>query len=217
MNILIVDDHAMATNFYETSLTEVFATVDQLKISKAINCKEAYHLIIEHAQGSDFDLAVLDFMLPSYDEQKVYNGADVGKLLRKYHPGCKIVLITAITQTLLIYDLWKTLHPDAFAIKCDIGVEDIMQIVRKIFNDGHFQSVTVKKSTMKIYNEKILVDDHNRQIIFNLAKGYKVKDLASIVCLPPSTIQKRILNMKSALGISSDKSLLIELNDKGFL
>lgn len=217
MNILIVDDHAMASKFYEACIADFFKDKQQLKIFNTGTCKDAYQAIVDKSKDERFTLAILDHQLPSHKEVQIYNGSDLGNLLRKHHPECKIIVITALTQALAIYDIVKKLQPDAFAIKSDIGSEDVLLIIEKVLNGEHFQSATVKRSTAKIYSEQIFVDDNNREIIFSLAKGYKIKDLSSIVRLPHSTIQKRILNMKSALGISSDQSLLLELNSRGFL
>ena len=62
-----------------------------------------------------------------------------------------------------------------------------------------------------------MVDDINRQILFFLSKGYKMKEVEEMVFLSGSAVQKRIASMKKAFEVSNDGSLVKEAIQQGFL
>ncbi len=213
MNILIVDDHPMVASFYEKMLLESFVhhTV------KAFDCEQAYYIITADTDERKFELAILDYRLPAYTEKNLNNGCDLALLTREKHPGCKIVFITAQTEVLIVYDILKKVYPEGLAIKNDIDIENFPKIVETVLQGNYYQSKLVKSCSSKIWHDEIMVDDDNRKIIFHLAKGYKVKELESVVDLSASTIQKRIINIKKNLGLPTDSGLVLELTKRGFL
>jgi len=97
MNILLVDDHFMAVEFYHNFLSEYFVTENSITVSKALNCEQAFNAIIDSNTVHPIDWAFLDYSLPAFDDQNLYSGSDVAQLVRKYHPNCKIVMITGHT------------------------------------------------------------------------------------------------------------------------
>ncbi|ALM50118.1 hypothetical protein AMR72_15160 [Flavobacterium psychrophilum] len=217
MNILIVDDHPMVARFYESMLQESFLQRADVHTVKAFNCEQAYKTITSDTDERKFELAILDYRLPAYTEIKILNGCDIANLVRKINPNCKIVFITAQTEVLIIYDIIKKVHPEALAIKNEIDSEIFHTIIETVMQGNCYQSKMVKACSSKIWRDEIMIDDDNRKIIFHLAKGYKVKDLESVVDLSQSTIQKRIINIKKNLGISAESGLVLELTRRGFI
>lgn len=162
-------------------------------------------------------LAIIDYRLPGYEQKQLFNGGDIAKLTRSLFPDCKIFIVTAQTEALIIYDILKKIHPDGLAIKSDIQADTFIDNVNTVLHGNLYYSAAVKACTQKIWQDKNFIDDDNRKIIFFLSKGYKVKDLESVVHLSLSTIQKRIIAMKKAIGINADSSLVAELSLRGFI
>src|SRR5690606_21815647 len=115
MNILIVDDHLMAIEGYIALLEK---EIPAFSASKVLNCEEAYHSI---NSTSVFDLAIIDYQLPEFEEKGLYCGVDVALLLQEHHPKCKIIMITAYEEATIVYSIHRKVQPDALIIKSDIS------------------------------------------------------------------------------------------------
>ncbi len=219
MNILVVDDHPMTAHFYESFLKDYFSGIGSpVRIAKALNCEHAYQSITRLNDSAErYDLAILDYNLPSFSSEKINSGIDIALLLRQYCPGCKIIMITGHAEALVVYEIIKKAHPEGIATKSDVTAENFPELLNMVVSGNYYQSATVKACALKIWEKDIMVDDHNRRIILHLSRGYKVKDLQGAVGLPASTIQKRIINIRKTLGVSDEGNLLRELERKGFI
>lgn len=164
MNILIVDDHPMNVELYENVLLQDFVSYKPLVITKAFNCKEGY-MAIEHAKLNHelfFDLAIIDYSLPIYQEKNILSGTDLANLIRKHFENCKIVIITSHTQKLLIYDIIRKIKPEGITIKADVTSLSFSNIL-----EGNlYQSTLVKEYVSEIWKKELMVEDTNRQILF---------------------------------------------------
>ena len=62
-----------------------------------------------------------------------------------------------------------------------------------------------------------MIEDHNRQILMYLSKGFKIKDLEQIINISASAIQKRIIKMKNVFEVTDDSNLVKEAIKQGFI
>ncbi|MFP9098813.1 response regulator [Flavobacterium sp. RHBU_24] len=214
MNILLVDDHPFTTDGYKTVMLKSFAE-NVTNIAIAASCKAAYDAVA--AARDSFTLAVIDQNLPAYDEKKLRNGTDIALLLRKTMPSCKIIMITAHTEILVLYDIFKRVNPEGFVTKSELTPENLGNAAKAITGGDTYISTTVSNSITEVWKKELMVDDTNRQILFFMAKGYKAMELANLVFLSDSSIQKRIASMKKAFGVIDNSSLVKEAIQQGFL
>ncbi|RWX01398.1 response regulator [Flavobacterium cerinum] len=218
MNILLVDDHPMALDLYENVILENFKHLAPISITKALNCKDAYDAITTvKNNNTSFDFAILDYSLPVYKEKNILSGNDIANLIRKENHSCKIVIITSHTQILLVYDILKKTQPNGMAIKNDITASGLKKMLEKVLNGDLYQSELVKKYVKEIWKKELLAEETNRQILFYLSKGYKVKELDRVIALATSTIQRRIIDIKKTFNVSDDTSLIKEAIKQGFI
>lgn len=185
--------------------------------TKAFNCEQAYNAIIANAGGTLFELVLVDYRLPAYEQRMIFNGCDVAKLARKKNPNCKVVLITAQTEILVVYDILQKVHPEALALKNDIDGDSFSELIKTVLDGNFYQSETVKSCLAKIWDNSILADEHNREILLNLEKGYKISELHTVIPLAEITIKKRIGQIRKALQINSGDNLLFEIKKRGVL
>ena len=217
MNILIVDDHPITGEGYKNAIERV-VTSERSNFQLAYDCKEGYEKILEGKASQEiFDLAIIDYGLPSYTEQKLLSGCDLGMFLKKIMPDCKIIMITAHTEVIIVYDIYKRFSPDGLVIKNDITPHNLPNIIDEVMDGGQYLSVTVKNCIKEIWKKDLMVEDFNRQILFYLTKGYKVKELEGVISLAATTIQKRIINMKKAFDVTDDSNLIKEAIKQGFI
>lgn len=214
MNILIVDDHPMTVSGYIESLSAATLINQPLMFCKAYNCEEAFQ---KSCEAISLELAIIDYGLPAYETENLYSGSDVAMMVRQKHPDCKIVIITAHTEILLVYGILKSVQPDGLLLKNEITPENLPLIVHQILDGNPFQSRGVRNIVKEIWKKDLLVDDINRQILIYLSKGYKIKKVEKVLSLSISAIQRRISMMKDAFDVKEDSSLVEEAFLNGFL
>ena len=218
MNILVVDDHPMTVEGYINTLSNAPFGLNSPIFSRAHNCKEAYLKILNYrAIKKSFDIAIIDKNLPAYEENEILSGSDLAHFIREMMPDCKIIMITAHTEIIIVYEIFKNIKPDGFFIKNDITPEKLQEGLMQIIKGEPYQSPMVKSCINEIWKKKLMVDDYNRQILIYLSKGFKIKELEEIIALTTSAIQKRIIRMKDVFEVSDDSSLVKEAIKQGFI
>lgn len=218
MNILLVDDHPMTVEGFMSALMQVNFTEKEVVFTKAHDGKEGYHTIIKTSETTrPFDLAIIDQGLPAYPEQSIASGSDLALLIRKQMPDCKIIMVTAHTEVIIIYEIAKKVRPDGLIIKNDINPDNLQLIVSEVIQGRQYQSPMVKNCIIEIWKKELMIEDSNRQILLCLSRGFKIKELENIVNLTSSAIQKRIIRMKNAFDVTDDTSLIKEAIKQGFI
>ncbi|MFV8377090.1 response regulator [Flavobacterium sp. LB1P62] len=218
MNIFIVDDHPMTVEGYVNALLAAPFGLCQPIFTKAKNCEEAYTVLSRASSPKQlFDIAIVDKGLPGYEVKSILSGSDLAILIREKMPNCKIIMITAHTEVIIVYDIAKKIRPEGLIIKNDITPEKLQQAVMEIMQGNQYQSPTVKSCINEIWKKELMIEDHNRQILLYLSKGFKIKELEGIIHLTTSAIQKRIIRMKKAFEVTDDSGLVKEAIKQGFI
>lgn len=218
MNVLVVDDHPMTVEGYINTLSNAPFGLNSPIFSRAHSCKEAYLSLLNYSSlKKSFDIVIIDKNLPTYEEKAILSGSDLALFIRKMMPNCKIIMITAHTEIIIVYEIYKSVKPDGLFIKNDITPEKLQEGLMEIIKGSSYQSPMVKTCINEIWKKKLMVDDYNRQILLYLSKGFKIKELEDIISLTTSAIQKRIIRMKDVFEVSDDSSLVKEAIKQGFI
>lgn len=218
MNVLVVDDHPMTVEGYINALLIPPFGLNSPVFSKANNCKEAYCTINgKFTAKESFDIAIIDKGLPGYEEKSILSGNDLAVFIREIMPNCKIIMITAHTEIIIVYEIYKNVRPDGLIIKNDITPEKLQQAVTEVSKGYSYLSITVKNCINEIWKKELMVEDYNRQILFYLSKGFKIKELEGVIYLTTSAIQKRIIRMKKVFNVTDDSGLVKEAIKQGFI
>lgn len=218
MNVLIVDDHPMIVDGYVNALQKEKSFKNAMIFYKSFDCETAYQIISRlKLSNANFDIAIIDFGLPSYEDMGLYDGSNLATLLQKNMPSCKIIMVTAHTEILKVYDINKRIRPDGLITKNDVSPENLVSITKLILDGTTYQSPTVKKCISEIWKKELMVEDYNRQILFYLSKGIKAKDLDKVITISYSAIQKRIIKMKKAFDVTDDSGLVNEAIKLNFI
>lgn len=218
MNIFLVDDHPMTVEGYSNALLETPFGLRNPIFTKAYNCEDAYAILLRKLSLNElFDIAIIDKGLPSYDTKSILSGSDLAILIREKMPNCKIIMITAHTEVIIVYDIVKKVRPEGLIIKNDITPQKLQQAVIDIIAGEQYYSTIVKRCINEIWKKELMIEDYNRQILLYLSKGFKIKELESIIHLTTSTIQKRIIRMKKAFDVTDDTGLVKEAIKQGFI
>ncbi|HKO76841.1 MAG TPA: hypothetical protein VJU52_06465, partial [Flavobacterium sp.] len=120
-------------------------------------------------------------------------------------------------EIIIVYEIYKKIRPDGLIIKNDITPNKLQQAMVEIMEGNPFQSTMVRNCINEIWKKELMVEDYNRQILYYLSKGFKIKELEGVICLTTSAIQKRIIRMKKAFEAKDDSSLVKEAIRQGFI
>ena len=219
---LIVDDHPFIIEAYKNAIKKYSLQGMEFVITQANDCKSGYELI-DGANAKEFDLAFFDISMPEYAEKGIFSGEDLAVLLRRRPTPCKIILLTMHTELLKINSIIKNVNPDGLIIKNDLTFDELIFAIDKILNNGNYYSQTVIKligqSTQSNTIDTIELDIFDKQILRQLAKGIKTKDLPDFIPLSLSAIEKRKLNIRELLNetTGSDIDLIRAAKDKGII
>ena len=214
MNVLIVDDHPITVNGYQESLSNAPFFSASVHFIKAYSCEEAYYKL---QNTTHFELALIDFGLPTFLDKDIASGSDLAKVIKQLHPECKIIIITAHTEVLLVYEIFKHTQTEGLIIKNDLTPENLPIAVLKVLDGAKFHSASVTKVIQEIWKKDLMVDDTNREILMYLARGYKIKDIERSTLHSMSTVQRRIAQMKDVFNVTEETSLIKEAYQQGFL
>lgn len=218
MRFLLVDDHPMTISGYRSAI-EASGSFGDPVFTVAHTCEQAYNLIVpaSTAKKYTFDVAVIDYSLPPYPNGNMSSGADLTILIRKFMPDCRIVMITAHTEVLTLYNILRKVGSDALLTKQEVSPGNLATVIDKVLSGVTYHSPLVKECLDKIWMREVMVEDYNRQILYYLSKGYKVKNLHEVVPLASSTIQRRVISMKKVFEVKDDSSLIRRAFEEGFL
>lgn len=217
--ILIVDDHPINVDGYHTLLSNIESNKDA-EFLFAFDCEQAYNSIIKSKFiNSTIDFAFIDISLPAYDEKKLSSGGDIGILIRKTYPLCKIIIISMHKEPLWVNQIFKSINPEGFIAKSDINYKCFPEIFQSIEKNEIYLSQSIKKSQKLLFQKNINWDDNDSKILQLIAQGIKTKDLPDYIPLCLSAIEKRKANIKKQLILNtgSDKEMIDVAKKLGFL
>jgi DNA-binding NarL/FixJ family response regulator len=216
-NILIVDDHPFIIQGYKNAITRYNPSKYEFLISEAKDCESAYNLIT-NADTVAFDIAFLDISMPPYEEKGLYSGEDLAKLILKVMPNCKIILLTMFTEFLKIKTIIKNINPHGLVIKNDLTYDELLFAFNKVIKNEQYYSQSVLKM-LESQENAVEIDLFDKQILFHLSKGTRMKDIPQYIPISLNAIEVRKLNLKELLKVTegSDIDLVREARNIGLL
>lgn len=217
-HILIVDDHPFIIQGYKNAITRYKPDEFEFFIEQANDCKSGYD-IITNPETKDFDIAFLDISMPAYEEKGMFSGEDLAKLLNKYMPNCKIILLTMYTELLKIKNIIDTINPNGLVIKNDLTFDELLFGFDKVIKNEIYYSQSIQKMMDLDQSETIEIDLFDKQILFHLSKGTKTKEITQYIPISLEAIEKRKLSLKNRLDLKeeSDIELVREAKKRGLL
>ena len=218
VRILMIDDHPGMIEGYKAMLS-LNKEQHNIETISAFNCEEAYNLIINPANSSAFDLVFLDYSIPEFPEQKIYNGEDLGVLIRKHLPNTKIIMLTAHFDAIRLYNVVKKIQPNGLLVKSDYKPPHLLDAFEKVLaGETYYTPIVLEKVKEPLFTKGFL-DSLDREIIVLLAEGFQIKTIANKMNVSEDTIKKRKSKIKDLLGIEKggDEDILKECRCLGLL
>ncbi|SCY66586.1 transcriptional regulator [Flavobacterium caeni] len=218
VKILMIDDHPGMIEGYKAMLA-LNKQQHSIEITEAYHCEQAYHLITDPNHATFFDLVFLDYSIPPYPEQKIYNGEDLGVLIRKHMPETKIIMLTAHFDTIRLYNVVKKIQPNGLLVKSDYRPPQLIEAFEKVLDGEIYYTPLVTQKIKQPLFAQGLLDSLDREIIVLLAEGFQIKSIASKMNVSEDTIKKRKSKIKDLLNIEKggDEDILKECRSLGLL
>ncbi|MCT4629572.1 response regulator [Winogradskyella sp.] len=218
MEVLIIDDHPIQIDGYKTTLS-LSDIEEPLRFTSCNNCEEAYKVITAPQNKNRFTLAIIDYSIPPFESQKLFNGEDVALLMQQHFPETKIAIITSHTEAIVLYNVLKKVNPQGLMVKSDIDGESLLEAFSQLTKGNGYYSETVRQAKKTLISKEDLLDPTNRKIIELLAQGIKTKNIPTHLALSQSAVEKRKSRIKDVLDITkgNDEDILREVRKLGLL
>ena len=162
MNFVIIDDHPFILEGYANVIKQNYP---QSTIVKLASCEAVFDYFSNNAEAKRTDMVLVDFNIPSFEEEQLKNGIDAANFIRQIIPYCKVILLTAHTEKIYILDIIKNAKPDGFVTKGELTPEYLLELIQIVLDQGKFYSDFIQKTFNESLNDKSLIDDYNRQIV----------------------------------------------------
>jgi len=219
--VLIIDDHPIIADAYKSAFEYISGQNENVlfNISMANNCDTAVEKINNISTNNGYDIVFLDISLPPSSDGKYLSGEDLGIKLRQVSPNCKIIVSTTFNDNHRIQAILQNVNPDGFLIKNDITKDELVVSINTVMDDSPYYSKSVLQLFRKQGAVDFKLDKIDRQILYEMSIGTKMKDLPSIVPMSIAGIEKRKRNLKALFDIDAndDRTLILKAKEKGFI
>ncbi|SHL14137.1 DNA-binding response regulator, NarL/FixJ family, contains REC and HTH domains [Chitinophaga jiangningensis] len=215
--VLVAEDHEIVNISVQKTLEDL-AVQD---ISYAYYCDDALYKITQAFNaGNSYDLLITDLHFEADGhKQTLSGGIELITAARKVQPDLRILIFSLENRTAVIDNLYKNYHIDGFVAKARNDARALKEAINEIgqyrnYYPHHYRQSTNKKNAYSF-------SEYDINIITLLAQGMLIKDIPKYLQqkgIKPSglsTIEKRLNQMKEALGFTKNEQLVAYCKDTG--
>lgn len=219
--VLLIDDHPIILEVYKTALQEASLIIENttFEIETAQNPDEALEKIVFSSKIKNYDIIFLDMKLPPSKDEEILSGEDLGLKINELSPNSKIIVSTTFNDNYRVQNILRNVNPDGFLIKNDIDTEELIEAIKAVISDPPYYSKSVLKLVRKQMSSDYLLDRIDRQLLYELSIGTKMKDLPNILPMSMAGIEKRKRQLKEIFDVqdNEDRELILKAKEKGFI
>ncbi|SEM40863.1 DNA-binding response regulator, NarL/FixJ family, contains REC and HTH domains [Chitinophaga rupis] len=215
--VLIAEDHESANISLQKTLEDL-AIADT---AHAYYCDDALNKVaIALKAGSSFDLLITDlYFEPDACKQTLSGGMELIAAARKIQPDLKILVFSAENRPATIDLLYSQLDIDGFVRKARNDARELKEAINEIAKHRRYFPRHIRQLIEK--RNVYAFSEFDIRIITLLAQGMLQKDIPDHLQqngIKPSglsSIEKRLNQMKEALGFSKNEQLVAYCKDLG--
>lgn len=217
INILLIDDHPIIIDAYTTTIN-LFKEKNKLiniNLESAYNCDTA----LIKLDNKKFDVVFLDVRIPPSIDLKFKSGEDIALYIKKHFQQTKIIMITGHFDHFIFANLLNNVNPFGLLFKGDVDQKILIETLENIINESPYYSKTILKLLRKNLSSNIVLNKIDKQILYEISKGKKTKDLTKNIPLSIGGIEKRKRQLKEIFDVpkKDDEDLLKSAKQKGYL
>jgi len=220
IRVLLVDDHLIILDAYKNALNLIDQQDNNLniQIDYARSGDSALSKFENCLKDNPYDFVFLDVRLPS-KTSKITSGEQLAIIFKNLDPNVKLVIITGHYDVFVFHDILQNIDPDGLLFKSDAGMKIISDAFYTILNNTPYYSDTILRLLRKHFSSHINLNDTDKMLLFELAKGTKTKDLNKVVPLSQAGVERRKRYLKEVFKTQNqnDKALIKSAEKRGFL
>ena len=220
-NVLIVDDHPIIADAYKSAFDFISSDNEEVDFDITIvnNSDDAILKINEAKKRDGIDIVFLDISLPPSTDGKILSGEDIGIKIKKVLPKCRIIIATTFNDNYRIQVILKNVNPDGFLIKNDINKDELVSSIKTIMEGSPYYSKSVLELFRKQSSIDYRLDKIDRQLLYEMSIGTKMKDLPKIIPMSMAGLEKRKKHLKEIFEVlnNDDRELILKAKEKGFI
>ena len=203
--ILIVEDHALVREAMAQTLARLEPGVE------CVEAKGSEDALAKLEASSDWDLAVVDLMLPDL------NGFSLLGVLAKRFPDIPTIVVSALDDPASIRRAMKG-GASCFVSKADSG-ETLREAVRCVLDGGVYAPDTANDAAAKRagapVSERFGLTAGQTRVLELLAQGKTNREIADLLGLSEGTVKVHMSAIFRALNVSSRAQALIVIARHG--
>jgi len=219
--VLIIDDHPIIADAYKSAFEFIEAEKGKVKFKIDIvhNSDDAIKKITEASKNNGIDIVFLDISLPPSSDGKILSGEDIGIRIKQLLPDCKIIIATTFNDNYRIQVILKNVNPDGFLIKNDINKDELVTSIKTVLENSPYYSKSVLELFRKQASVDYRLDKIDRQLLYELSIGTKMKELPNIIPMSMTGLEKRKKHLKVIFDVEEgdDRALVLKAKEKGFI
>jgi len=220
-NVLIIDDHPIIADAYKSAFDFIGAESEDINFNITIvhNSDNAIQKIKEASKTKGIDIVFLDISLPPSSDGKILSGEDIGIKIRQLLPDCKIIVATTFNDNYRIQVILKSVNPHGFLIKNDVNKDELVTSIKTVMGDSPYYSKSVLELFRKQTSIDYRLDKIDRQLLYEMSIGTKMKELPNIIPMSMAGIEKRKKHLKVIFDVqdNDDRELILKAKEKGFI
>lgn len=220
-NVLIVDDHPIIADAYKSAFEFISSENKEIEFNIEIvtNCDDAAESIEKASKNNGIDIVFLDISLPPSSDGKYLSGEDIGIRIKQILPKCRIIVATTFNDNYRIQVILRNVNPDGFLIKNDINKDELVTSIKTIIDKAPYYSKSVLELFRKQASTDYQLDKIDRQLLYEMSIGTKMKDLPNIIPMSMPGLEKRKKQLKEIFKVqdNDDRELILKAKEKGFI
>ncbi|WP_343700149.1 response regulator [Chitinophaga sp.] len=215
--VLIAEDHESANISVQKTLEELAI----INTEYAYYCDDAMNKITKAVKsGNSFDLLITDlYFEPDDCKQVLSGGIELIAAAREVQPDLKILVFSAENRPAAIDQLYSKFDIDGFVRKARHDARELKEAICEIARHRRYFPRHIKQLIDK--KNAYAFSEFDITIITLLAQGMLQKDIPAYLQhhrIKPSglsSIEKRLNQMKDALGFTKNEQLVAYCKDLG--
>jgi DNA-binding NarL/FixJ family response regulator len=188
IKIAIIDDHLI----FLKGLVMLLEQEDHLKVIHACN---HYSDLLENIQLEKPDILITDISMPEI------NGIELSKMVRKYDPNIKILVMSSYSNMVSVADV------DGYLLK-DTDSEVLIESIKKIVWNNEKVFYKDFQSVEKYDFNKNIVSKREKEIIDFIGQGFTTDEIAEKLYISKHTVETHRKNIFNKLQVNNIAALI---------
>lgn len=201
IRVLIVDDHPIVRSGLRSIL---MAESDTEVVGEATDGKEGE----EKTEALHPNVVLMDISMPNVD------GLQATRQIKRKFPGVQILVLSIHRSDEYFFEMLRA-GASGYILKT-AKTEDLLEAIRVVNKGEVFLYPTMAQKLVQGYikladwesETNTILSPREKEILFLIAEGYSLKNIAEKLVISPSTVYSHRSNLMSKLGLNNRHELI---------